>query len=806
MLAALWVLLAVPSPPAEARAESRPGVVHTFDLTYTLRLDWSQEARRIWDDTHFVASLQGIVNRGGPRLYVYLVGGDTGRTDRFWMEWLRGEGRMLHDARLEEVATIEELVRLYRSRIRGAVVYDENVPATSNVASTVAGVEDLVCLRYDERPGSLYHRLVVSEAGPRLPVRVWLVNRDGSPLFTGRGTLPGSRTPSTGSAKNDAYLWAKERYLDTGRCNPRRLAYYLDAWWIRHPQGYVPNHSLSNHDYFISERGFFFDLSPWDDETPVDDRGQKVGTDVATLKAILGAAYARTRGREMIQVGGFVPWAWKYTNYHQAGGKREGVPSEWRYAEILSCFNAFMDADAIGLNAMANASVFRHYPLAARYPQRKPTLDDLRRKGYVDAEGRVAPRSYVAIYAGDYDAAAWLYQRLPEIWSDPARGTLPIGWAFNPNLADRFPPGMVHARRTATPNDYFIAGDSGAGYVNPSYLVEPRPYSGLPSGLEAWERHCARYYTQWDITLTGFVIDGFARAMGRAELDAYSRFSPAGIIGQKVPRVGMHGEMPLLRMEYDLYDAEVGAQIIAARTGSARPGFFMYRTILWTPSDMARLMRNARAHPDGMDIEVVDPYTLLLLVRQFHQGPQRGVAEEVGPLPVPREGSANLWHTRYGAKVLAHSPLAPGCAPEDLFGAVRGRLEGGGVVLFADRGQDGEAHFVEWQAAAPMLLERFQVYAHGDAGSDRREFGELRLFAREAATEPWRLVTRYVPEHPYKPANAAASLLLDLRLATPAPGSQFRLEVTQRASSDGMRWGPRILELVGVGHARTTSP
>ncbi len=48
------------------------------------------------------------------------------------------------------------------------------------------------------------------------------------------------------------------------------------------------------------------------------------------------------------------------------------MPSDWRYAEILSCFNAYMDADAIGYSAMANASFYQHYPQAPTYPQPDP--------------------------------------------------------------------------------------------------------------------------------------------------------------------------------------------------------------------------------------------------------------------------------------------------------------------------------------------------------------------------------------------------------------------------------------------------
>ena len=595
--------------------------LYTYDLTHLLRRDLSDPAirRTVWDELQLVASVQGIVNRLKPRLYVFLVG-RRGSTDRFWLDQLRTPGAWLADRKLVPIRTPEALIATFRPAIRGAVVWDEAVPATSNVAATAAGVERAVVLRHDTAPGSLYDRLILSARGPELPVVLRLYQADGEPLFTGRGTIPGTDLPSTGSAKCDAYLWAVERYLKPGRCNPTVLGYYPDAWWLQHP-GDVPAERtlLSNHDFLIARHGFLFDLTPWDDETPEDDPHQPLGADARTLREILRAAYTAARGK-MIHVCGFPPWDQKYTDHTR--GKHGGVATEWRYAEILSCFNAYMDADAAGLHAMANASLYQHYPLAPSYPQKHlPTERDLMHQGYVVQTGtglEVAPKPYVAFYVGDYDSAAWLYQTLPEFWNDPARGTVPLGWAFNPVLQERFPVGLAWARRTATPNDYFIAGDSGAGYLNPGYLVPPRKWSGLPSGLPAWEAFNAALYRKWGLCLTGFIIDGNAPPMSREVLEAYARFSPCGVVAQKIPPMSLVRGVPFLRMGPDLTGtSEQGADTIAAQTPSNAPSFAIYRTILWSPSGHKALVD--RLHQIRPDIQVVDPHTLLLLVKTYLQ-------------------------------------------------------------------------------------------------------------------------------------------------------------------------------------------
>ncbi|HSV74644.1 MAG TPA: hypothetical protein VLH79_12870 [Chthonomonadales bacterium] len=773
--------------PVDVRGHGQAGPLRLYDLTPSLHWNRDDLAQRraIWDHAHFVASLQGNVNRTAPRLYVLYVGGEDGAIDRDWLRRFRQPGEWWHGRPIERIWDLPALVRTFRRSIRGLVVYDEKVAATSNVASTVAGAEGLACVRFDPAPGSLYRWLTTDADGPRLPVRAWLVNRDGSSLFTGRGTVPGTDLPSSGSAKCDAYLWAKVRYLDTGRSNPRNLAYYLDAYWLRSPGGYIPNHTLSNHDYFIANRAFFFDLSPWDDDAPVDDPDQPLGTDFRTLQAILRSCWERTRGEQMIHAGGFLPWDKKYTNHPGAGGRHEPVPGEWRYAEILSCFNAYIDADALGLGAMANASAFQHFRLRNHYPQRLPTVDDLRSKGFVLPDGSVAPRTFVTIYVGDYDSAAWLYQTLGRNWDDPARGSVTLGWAFNPNLAQRFPAGMDYARRHASPRDHFVSGNSGAGYVNPGYLVPPRRWSGLPSGLAAWERHCREWFRRFNLSLVGFVIDGYAPPMTAEVLDAYARFSPSGIIGQKVPRLGMHGDMPILRMEHDVYSVEQAKQVLLSRAGRRTPEFFAYRNILWAPTSQKQWVDAVRADPAGATVEFVDPYTLLLLVRQFHQSGQRQVPLRVG-----------LWGDSSGAEVTGHSPLVPGHHIRDLFGAAHGTVENA-TVLFEDGQPGGFVHWVEWRTPDAVLLARFRLAARGDtpANPRNREFARFRLLGRERPTEPWRTLDEWSPETSYSRGDGDPQpVVRDTALAEPVRARYFRAEFTQ---AEGVA-GPRVIELEGL--------
>lgn len=594
--------------------------IDVYDLTDALKFDAKNptQTAQVWDYVHAVTTLQGIVNRDAPRLYVRFVEAGGRNVDDYWLDKLSEPGQWLAGRRRQKIGNMEALVRKYRKDIKGVVLYDPNVPATSNLASTIAGVEDLIAVRYDPVADSMYTRLVVK--GPRLPVVRSLLNEDHSSMFTGHGKIPGTDLPSTGSAKCDAYLWMKTHYMDTGKVDAGYGAYYLDAYWIaKGVQVFsAPNqHTLTNHDFFVARKAWFFDLNVWADESPVDDPGQKPGTDLETLKKLLHSAWKQAGKERMIHVGGFTPWAYKYTDHPGAGGKRGGVPTEWEYAKIVSSYNGFMDADAIGLAAMANASFYMHFPLKEKYPQPWVTRENLVKRGYLTKDGKVAVdgREFILFYVGDWDAAAWVYQHMPVVWDHPDRGKIPLMWCVSPVLERRAPHVLDYMRQTASPNDYFAAADNGAGYLNPGMLQEPRE-SGLPSGLDVWANHCKPLYEKWGITITGFVIDGFAPGLNEKGLDCYARFSLNGIVPQKIPPSLLHGTMPVIRADYDLGDdAAKAAGTIYERTKVRKLPFSWFRAILKSPDWYIKAYEGARAH--NPKIELLDAPTFFELYRVY---------------------------------------------------------------------------------------------------------------------------------------------------------------------------------------------
>ncbi len=599
-----------------AAGAAAPKTVHVLDVRHLKGLDLSQpeKAAEVWDTMHALAALQGIVNRDAPRFYLLYCAEFGVETDQFWLDWLRGEDGWLRQTEVFPIASLEQAVGVFRKQFKGLVVYDPAVPATSCLASTAAGCDDLLPVRFSAATNSVF-ALLTQRLG--LPVRLWLVNPDGSSRFTGRGQIPDSNEPSSGSAKVDAYHWARRHFIESGKCDARFAAYYLDAFWLQRPRNGPPDlHTLSNHDYFIARRAFFFDLSPWGDEVPVDDPQQTVGRDRQMMLQLLRALHDRAP-RSIVKIGGFPPWPYKYTT-HGGAGKHDGVPTEWEFTRLISQFNAYHEADAAGPGAMANASFFAHYPLQERYPQpnRKPARPDWQTAGFLGVKGKVAAKLFVGHYVGDYDAPSWLYKAVPAFFNDPQRGRVPLGWAFDPNLADRAPQVLAYAYRHATTNDFFIAGDSGAGYLNPVGLTV-RPDSQLPSGLKFWTEHCARHFRRWDMTITGFVLDGASGRSTEREFAAYRSFSPdgCGTHYERAPR--MIAGVPTCP-ERDLPDAaEAAAAVIAKLAGDVKDEarFLWARSILKPPSWYAQVAQILREQYPQAPVVVVDPYTFFGLIR-----------------------------------------------------------------------------------------------------------------------------------------------------------------------------------------------
>jgi hypothetical protein len=121
-------------------------------------------------------------------------------------------------------------------------------------------------------------------------------------------------------------------------------------------------------------------------------------------------------------------------------------------------------------------------------------------------------------------------------------------------------------------------------------LQEPRGISNLPSGLDAWARHCKPLYDRWGLSITGFIIYAHGPALNEAGLDCYASFSPNGIVPSGGPASLLHKQMPVLRFDHDVNEddpAQAARHVVdrvAQRRAEGHPPFHWFRNILKTPT------------------------------------------------------------------------------------------------------------------------------------------------------------------------------------------------------------------------------
>lgn len=494
-----------------------PGEVVVFDVWKYFEEEVINTIYERADVLYFITSLQGIVNRNEPQLYLFtslaLFDIETKvyydpdykekpvtELDQFWFSHFKEEG-YFKDRKIREINTLKDLVSLYKDRVDGLVLWDMAVPATSNVALMAAGCENLLPVSKDLGDGKFYER--IKDQLPFLKVKLDLTGKfDGkSPIMIG-----GQSYPTTGSAKNDCYRYIIEKYLRPGIANPYKMWFNCDAsMWGAFRNHYGKNvfghlgdrnelqqNGMYNADYWVSQRAIGFDLCPWGDYKPADDPDQPLGTDLNSWHDILEVSYKLREG-EFGVAGGFVPWWLKYTTH--TGEKHPPVPTEWEFVSLLTSYNMGNDGDAAF--GIANASFFQHLPAVSKEQARfkEPKLIEYD-----------STATYIAILMLDYDGSAWLNQMITSVYNDPARGKMPLNWCINPVLNERVPHAYKYIYDNKTPNDFLGFSDDGASYIQPMSLSD-RNGRIKESGIPYYEKYAKAMNERYGIKYNVFYID-----------------------------------------------------------------------------------------------------------------------------------------------------------------------------------------------------------------------------------------------------------------------------------------------------------
>jgi hypothetical protein len=554
-----------------------------------------------YDTLIFLSSLQGIVNKEKPQLYLI-----HHPTDQFWLDTFQEAGQpygWLSQTKIIMLPNFEAVLETFAAEIEGLVEWDSAVPATLNVASTIAGVEGWPIIRR----GSALGKTLAA----RWPIRQSLGGQFADDLA--------------------AYQWAVDHYLRTGRANFTLLAYLEDGWpAVQYERGQMTRGGVYalERDYIIQQGGFVFDLSPWRDEAP---------DEAEMLSQILQAA-RREAGLKLIKIWGFIPWYEKYAAEPGAGGSHHPVEGEWESTWLFSYYAAYLQGgggDAWGA-ALANISVHRFAPKpkGIEHPPSIPSPEALMNKGYLLPDGSINPDlTFVLFYMGDYDLvhptqvafASW--ER--STWTQTGRGKVPLAWGINPGMEEEIPGVMAYVLVTRTDQDYLVAANSGAGYINPQGLS--RRYR------QQWLTRSGDYYRKYGLSIQGFLLNGRGYTLPPEWAARFAKIAPHGLIS---PDFEIEGDWPRLvngapyiGMEKEtLGDSVVDSarkvhtayqQLVA----DDRPPFLVFRTSFQSPEFLAQVYEEMQAQDTTGQVRsekseilppnytLVDPYTFFALLK-----------------------------------------------------------------------------------------------------------------------------------------------------------------------------------------------
>lgn len=545
-----------------------------------------------YDTALALACLQGIVNRESKsKVYVNSGGGN----DK-WLKTMQEEGRWLENATFEKLSGFDQLLDLFQSYVKAVIIWDTNVAATVNVATTAAGVEDGLAMS-----GEMYEKYKSKLPGVKV-----IDLRD---MFVG---------DETGSAKNDAYIWAIENYLEKGLCSTDLLCHYMDSWSTKGVSGRRDSGDdayVSVRDWAVYNRAFVIDLSPWNDEAPLDDPKQPVGTDYATFTRVLEYLMEQTKDSEPYEMAGF----FDFTKYSQNDGQNYNsihatVPTEWEYVWVISAYNGYHNTC---IEWSWNESFHSQYDGVEQLENNRP-------EEMLDLEDNT---TYLCFFMADYDSTYPLYRFLQDHWADPRRGELPLAWGINPNLLDAYPDIIEYYYETATPNDYFTSDASAAGYFNPSRVPD-----------ETWDimlEHNLKYFKMADITIAPMILD--QDRLDEQSLEMMSQFAPDGLAtiiidqhnqgGSQAP-AGMYGDTPTDRLDNSFNSSSVETGVASLenivrygynrKLGATKSGssLSLIRVVWKSPSYICEVVDAYKAAHPNENVVVVDIYNYFNLLAQ----------------------------------------------------------------------------------------------------------------------------------------------------------------------------------------------
>ena len=394
--------------------------------TYTLHDDATPNS---YDEVLAVACLQGLINRDQPRLYVLA---QKYHRPNFWLDTLSQQGQWLAGRERKSLPSLNDLVNLAAHRVKGIVIWDPAVPATANVATTIAGVDDAIVLSPE--------LAAANAANWHLPIL-----HDLRDQFTGA---------ETGSAKNDAYRWAIET------TSPKPAAPPTSCASSKTPSPPAPKATSATSSPATGPSA----TEPSSSTSPPGPTNPRRTTPIKnSAPTSKPTTYPRRKPppirRQTNDRIDRLLRLLQILQHPRPPERHEGVPTEWETVWLISPYNCYQNTISSDCFNQSFHSHAPRRPLQAE-PSRLASPAPGKQILPLHPHGRLRLRH-----------APLRFPPQPLARSRPRQ--IPLAWGINPNLLETYPDLIAYYYATATPADTFTADASAAGYMNPN-RIDPK--------------------------------------------------------------------------------------------------------------------------------------------------------------------------------------------------------------------------------------------------------------------------------------------------------------------------------------------
>lgn len=616
-----------------------------------------------------MATLQGIVNRAEPRIYL-LENKEEGKYT--WLNDLDVKYKVRDD--------YWQIMRAYAKEVNGIIVYDPEIPDSVNVATTLAGLkgavvaspelaETLQAAPYDlkvldDLQGKFKDRLdaytwqyenlwsqttkrMIVGLNPMTSIRLpenqedlfTVLGQDTTQERDGKNKKVYDFDLSESLGESDVYLrfgdafaqdgWGAAVHEVTVKADGVAIAQFVagspeEEKFLYDRDGSQVSEGQGGHRFADNGRYFIYKFTP-----PAGTKQLTASVEMWNQYKVSVSDVQPVSSEQTEPYGYLRDYAvaskamvfWLDSNVPEQKELFEKILSDVKPGTpYLGWFSNDVDGEFSGVEITSNHGV---YVLAADWFSNLTVFSGTKADKLKPTEAtapQLENKIYVTYTFSEGDNFQYNQHRMRILWDDPSRGEVPLNWTSSPLLYDAAPAMLNYFNETATPNDLIIAGPSGAGYFYPN--------AWPAQSFAAFLKQSYSYMEKTGMTIPYVLnrVDSQNVPLDAAHAAAYiNEYKPTGMFLSWEDRHGVElidGKLPVSTIQ-GISTAKDGKTILEnakAKWDGKSPMFVSLGLLAWslTPSDIAELQASL-----GPEFEAVRADQYFSLIREAHDLPAK---------------------------------------------------------------------------------------------------------------------------------------------------------------------------------------